>query len=144
MQSASLKAMQAKHIATMAYAKKLEDEKFDPAGYPLLIEPKKYDANKRKRDASRADNVEGGSATLRDLHEKGKQRRAEAASKEACLQERREARASKRTAAEALTEEIRAGFSACKQQCVQFAVRSSQECAKFELVLLPEAVDVDV
>ncbi|KAL3925078.1 MAG: hypothetical protein SGPRY_003738 [Prymnesium sp.] len=34
MQSASLEAMKAKHIATMAYAKKLEDEKFDPADYP--------------------------------------------------------------------------------------------------------------
>ena len=97
-----------------AYARRLEAAGFDPASVPGLTEPKPYEVKKRKRDMSRTEVSEGGSATLRKLNESAAAKRAEKEAEQLRLMEVRADRANKKEAAADQLKAIKYWYAACK------------------------------
>eukprot|EP00965_Chrysotila_dentata_P229745 6197366-Pleurochrysis_carterae.AAC.1 len=85
MRSGSVEALKAKLQLAMAYGEKLRHAVLAPLDHnsvPGLMEPRIAPVKKRVCDGSHTKMSEGGSATMRALHEKHQERRAEKAAEE--------------------------------------------------------------
>ncbi len=101
----------------MEEARKARETPFDPKTIPGLLEPKAPEKKARKRDQSRIDVSEGGSFTLRRLHEKKVERQMEEARLEAIAQDKRDTAARKKREREEDEASLQAAWACCGGGC---------------------------
>mmetsp|Transcript_40357 Transcript_40357/g.91425 ORF Transcript_40357/g.91425 Transcript_40357/m.91425 type:complete len:630 (-) Transcript_40357:276-2165(-) len=95
------------------YARRLESAKFNPDSIPGLLEPKPHEVKKRKRDQSRVEVSEGGSATLRQLDVSAKRKKSEKEAEQARIDKKKEAREEAKSAAEQARSDLNFWFDMC-------------------------------
>ena len=120
MESGSLEAERVKRQRLSELASKMQARlaaPLDPAQVPGLMAPREAPLKKRQRDNSRVDMSEGGSATLRQLHQKRQATLAEREAERARIDAKHAAAADKKAAAVAAAEKLKAAFELCAQGC---------------------------